>query len=88
MRRSRLSLEDLYRRGGAYEYDSGVNWRAIAALAAGVVVALVGLAVPSLRLLYDYAWFVGFSVAGAAYLALMRGGAEAEEAEEPAGDVA
>ena len=66
-------MGDLYRRHGVYEYDSGVNWRAIAALAAGVVVALLGLIVPALRLLYDYAWFVGFGVAGVIYLALMRG---------------
>lgn len=73
LRRSRLRVGDLYRRHGVYEYDSGVNWRAIAALAAGVVVALLGLIVPPLRLLYDYAWFVGFGVAGVIYLALMRG---------------
>jgi NCS1 family nucleobase:cation symporter-1 len=73
LRRSRLRVGDLYRRHGVYEYDSGVNWRAIAALAAGVVVALLGLIVPALRLLYDYAWFVGFGVAGVIYLALMRG---------------
>jgi NCS1 family nucleobase:cation symporter-1 len=70
-------VADLYRRRGTYEYDNGVNWRAIAALVSGVVAALLGLAVPALRLLYDYAWFVGFGVAGAVYLALMRGAAEA-----------
>ncbi|MGA2144495.1 MAG: cytosine permease [Bryobacteraceae bacterium] len=77
LRRSRLRVADLYRRRGTYEYDNGVNWRAIAALVSGVVAALLGLAVPALRLLYDYAWFVGFGVAGAVYLALMRGAAEA-----------
>ena len=40
------------------------NPRAIVALVAGVFVALIGLAVPPLRFLYDYAWFVGFFVAG------------------------
>jgi NCS1 family nucleobase:cation symporter-1 len=29
--------------------------------------------VPALHPLYDYAWFVGFFVAGGAYLGLMRG---------------
>ena len=42
-------------------------------LAAGVVVALLGLAVPTLRWLYDYAWFVGFAVSGGVYVVLMRG---------------
>jgi NCS1 family nucleobase:cation symporter-1 len=36
-----------------------------------VVVALIGLAVPALRFLYDYAWFVGFFVAAASYYLLM-----------------
>src|SRR5216684_3352024 len=42
VRRSRLKVDDLYRRNGIYEYDGGVNWRAVAALIAGVVVALLG----------------------------------------------
>jgi NCS1 family nucleobase:cation symporter-1 len=44
----------------------------VVALGAGIAVALVGLVVAPLRWLYDYAWFVGFLVAGAVYLALMR----------------
>src|SRR6185312_7097252 len=72
VRRSNLSLEDLYRRGGVYEYAGGVNFRAIAALATGAIVALLGLAVDSLRVLYDYAWFVGFGASAGLYLVLMR----------------
>jgi len=75
IRRSRLKLSDLYRRNGIYEYDNGVNPRAVAALVAGIAVALLGLVVPPLRLLYDYAWFVGFGVAGAMYVTLMQGAA-------------
>jgi len=71
-RRRELVVDDLYRRGGRYEYTRGFNMRALWALGAGVAVALVGLVVPALRWLYDYAWFVGFLVAGAVYLALMR----------------
>jgi NCS1 family nucleobase:cation symporter-1 len=72
VRHSRLNLGDLYRRGGEYEYNGGVNWRAIAALAAGVSVALLGLVAHPLRFLYDYAWFVGFAAAGATYASLMQ----------------
>ena len=47
------------------------NPRALVSLGLGVAVALVGLAAPSLRLLYDYAWFVGFGGLGhRCYLAL------------------
>jgi nucleobase:cation symporter-1, NCS1 family len=73
VRRSTLKLDDLYIRGGVYEYSHGINWRAVAALAAGIALALLGLAVPPLRFLYDYAWFVGFGVAGAVYILLMGG---------------
>jgi len=71
IRGTQLDTLSLYRRGGPYEYSRGINPRAIVALVAGVIVALIGLAVPSLRFLYDYAWFVGFFVAAASYYALM-----------------
>jgi len=71
IRGTRLDVVSLYRREGPYEYSRGVNPRAIAALVAGVVVALIGLAVPTLRFLYDYAWFVGFFVAASSYYVLM-----------------
>jgi len=53
-----------------YEYRRGFNWHAIVALAAGAGVAFIGLLVQPLRVLYNYAWFVGFAVSFAAYLAL------------------
>jgi len=45
----------------------------LVSLVLGVVVALLGLAIPSLRWLYDYAWFVGFAVSAGSYVALMSG---------------
>jgi nucleobase:cation symporter-1, NCS1 family len=72
VRRRELALDDLYLRNGIYRYSGGINYRALIALAAGIAVALLGLAVPSLRWLYDYAWFVGFLVAGAVHFALMQ----------------
>jgi nucleobase:cation symporter-1, NCS1 family len=71
VRKKLLLVEDLYQRGGVYEYRGGFNWPAIAALAAGAGVAFIGLAVPPLRVLYNYAWFVGFVVSFFAYFALM-----------------
>lgn len=72
VRRCELRVRDLYRRGGCYEYDGGVNLRAMLALGSGIAVALVGLFVPALRWLYDYAWFIGFFVSGTMYGLLMR----------------
>ncbi len=71
VRRCRLNVEDLYRRGGEYEYRGGWNPRAVASLAAGAGMALLGLVAPGLRWLYDYAWFVGFVVSGVVYLVLL-----------------
>jgi NCS1 family nucleobase:cation symporter-1 len=59
----------------------------VVALVPGVGLALIGLAVPSLRFLYDYAWFVGFFAAGISYVAMMRLAAPTayvESAEETA----
>jgi len=70
IRQKNLSTQDLYQRGGLYEYSSGINWQAIASLAAGAGVAFVGLFVPALRVLYNYAWFVGFAVSFFAYFIL------------------
>ncbi len=72
IRKKVLVPEDLYRRNGIYEFSRGFNGRAIAALGGGIVVALVGLLIPRLHLLYNYAWFVGFGVAFVLYLAMSR----------------
>jgi nucleobase:cation symporter-1, NCS1 family len=66
-RRRELSLEDLYLANGVYR---GWNWRALAATAVGCACAWIGLAVPALKPLYDYAWFVGFGVSAVVHLAL------------------
>ncbi|HWN45192.1 MAG TPA: cytosine permease [Thermoanaerobaculia bacterium] len=70
IRKTNLSLPDLYKEDGIY---GRWNPKALVALVAGVAIALIGLVVPGLRILYDYAWFVGFAVAFVLYWALMRG---------------
>jgi len=71
VRHRELNVDDLYRRGGEYEYSNGVNPRALVSLGLGVAMALLGLAIPGMRWLYDYAWFVGFGVSAATYVLLM-----------------
>jgi NCS1 family nucleobase:cation symporter-1 len=71
IRKKYLLVEDLYQRNGQYEYSRGFNWAAVAALAAGAAVAFIGLVYSPLRVLYNYAWFVGFLVSFLAYFALM-----------------
>jgi NCS1 family nucleobase:cation symporter-1 len=72
IRKRELVVDDLYLRGGVYEYSRGFNWKAVIALALGAGVALSGFAIPSLKFLYAYSWFVGFVVSFAAYYAMMR----------------
>src|SRR6267154_282412 len=72
VRKKIILVEDLYLRQGFYEFSRGINWRAMAALAAGAGLAFIGLLVPALRALYDYAWFVGFAASFGVYWALMR----------------
>jgi NCS1 family nucleobase:cation symporter-1 len=71
VRGRKLNVDDLYCRGGEYEYSRGYNPRALVSLALGVAAALLGLVVPSVRVLYDYAWFVGFAVSAVSYLGLV-----------------
>jgi len=72
IRKTKLDMNSLYHSGGIYHYSRGINPRAVASLVVGVVVALIGLVVPSLRFLYDYSWFAGLFLSGLIYALLMR----------------
>ena len=87
LRRTRLDVADLYRRGGRYEYARGINPAAVVAFVLGVLPSIPGFlaqafpasfpGVPAmLKDLYAYAWFIGVGVAGVVYLAMMRGRGE------------
>ena len=64
VKRKELELGDLYRTNGVY---GGWNWRAVAATLLGCFFAWIGLIIPVLRPLYDYAWFIGFGVSFLVY---------------------
>ena len=80
VRRGVLVLDDLYRRGGAYEYRGGVNWVAMLAFVLGVLPNLPGFigalggrpASGFFGGVYNWAWFVGFIVSAAVYLTGMK----------------
>jgi NCS1 family nucleobase:cation symporter-1 len=75
-----LQVDDLYRRGGAYEYRRGVNWVAVAAFVLGVLPNLPGFiaaisgsaTTPLFATLYNWAWFVGFAVSVVVYVGGMK----------------
>jgi NCS1 family nucleobase:cation symporter-1 len=76
LRRCQLDLDALYRRGAAYEYRHGINWIAMLALVAGVAPCVPGFlgalhvmpVAPLWTTIYNWAWFVGFGLAGGVYL--------------------
>jgi nucleobase:cation symporter-1, NCS1 family len=84
LRRTRLDVEELYRHGpaGRYWFTNGFNWRALVAVAVGVIPVLPGfihaattkggvVADPDfLDQLYRYGVFVAFGLSAVAYVAL------------------
>ena len=80
LRRTRLDVAALYRRGGAYEYRGGYNPVALVALALGVLPNVPGFLAAAgfidstpafFSSLYTYAWFVGLLLSGGIYWFLM-----------------
>jgi NCS1 family nucleobase:cation symporter-1 len=64
LRKKQLHIADLYRQKGRY---AGTSSAAVVATLVGCAVSWVGLVVPKLHVLYEYAWFVGTFVSGAVY---------------------
>ena len=85
LRRQQLSLSDLFKVDGIYQYANGVNPRAIVALVLAVAPVVPGFAravsTPGGQIaaplfwdtVYSYAWFVTFALSFVLYLVLMRG---------------
>jgi cytosine/uracil/thiamine/allantoin permease len=73
IRKKNLNLNDLFKKDGEYSFNgTGFNSAAIIALAAGVLIALIGYWVPSLVFLYNLSWFTGFLVSLIVYYFLMK----------------
>jgi NCS1 family nucleobase:cation symporter-1 len=72
VRGGQLRVADLYAEQGVYTYDMGINRAGMIAMGTGVVVALGGLLHPSVRFLFDGAWFSAAAVSFALYAMLMR----------------
>ncbi|HIG10793.1 MAG: NCS1 family nucleobase:cation symporter-1 [bacterium] len=79
VRRTRIAVDDLYRRDGPYNYWRGYNPIAIVALILGVAPNLPGFlaqagfveSVPAFfESIYTYAWFVGFLLSALLYVVL------------------
>lgn len=62
VRRARIDVAQLYTPNGRYAYAGGVNPRAIVAVLAGWALALLGLVVPPLHVLWSGGWI--FSLLG------------------------
>ena len=72
IRRTDLTLAELYKSDGMFRYTSGFNMAAMVALAVGVVVALIGYYIPALDALYKLSWFTGFLLSFVLYYFFMK----------------
>jgi NCS1 family nucleobase:cation symporter-1 len=83
IRKKELSLIDLYQTQGAYTYNNGFNRAAVAALLCSIAPNVPGFLIAINAIdknslpewiahLYNYAWFVGFAVAGIVYWVMMK----------------
>jgi NCS1 family nucleobase:cation symporter-1 len=88
LRRTRLSVPDLFTIGGKYSYDRGFNWCAILAVALAILPCVPGFvdtvtsggllrgdtaAATVVRDLYNYSWFVTFGLSFILYALFMAG---------------
>ncbi len=83
IRKKELLLIDLYQTQGAYTYNNGFNRAAVVALLCGIAPNVPGFLIAINAIdknsfpqwiahLYNYAWFVGFAVAGIVYWVMMK----------------
>jgi NCS1 family nucleobase:cation symporter-1 len=78
-RRGELDLPGLYRKQGPYWYSSGFNPIAIISFVLGIAPCVPGFlgiinavhVAPIWTQIYNYAWFIGFGIAGLSYSILM-----------------
>lgn len=82
VRSRKIALLDLYTPGSRYDYRGGLNLKALIAVAIGWAVALVGLIVPGLHVLWAGGWLFGLAGGLIAYALLMRGDASVLEPGE------
>ena len=82
VRRCRLSVPDLYDKNGIYRYFEGVNPKAVAALALGILSAYAGLFSPALKIFSELNWLTGFVIALLSYGLMMGKVSEAVESSQ------
>lgn len=74
VRKQKVVVDDLFTMSpsGRYHYRKGYNPKAIAATAAGAVLAVLPVLVPALAGAAQYTWFIGMAVALAVYTLVSR----------------
>lgn len=72
IRKTELSIEDLYKVQGKYTYTYGFNLSALVAIVMGALFAVAGKWIPALSWAYSLSWFSGFFLAFVLYYLLMK----------------
>lgn len=70
LKRTEISLVDLFIPGGKYWYSEGYGVRALLSMAIGFLVPVIGFIVPQLSFLYDYGWYLAVGISLSLFLAL------------------
>ena len=72
IRKKTLNVLELFNKNGIYKYSAGFNLSALFSMTVGVLCALVGYLVPSVRFLFSLSWFTGFIISFGLYYILMK----------------
>jgi len=72
VRKQMLDVPELFKVNGRYRYSKGFSPVALWVLVGSAAICILGEFVPSVKFLYDYAWFIGLILGFVAYLAVVK----------------
>ncbi|MCQ6278491.1 NCS1 family nucleobase:cation symporter-1 [Bacillus sp. EB600] len=72
IRKCQVSVDDLYKVEGIYEYKKGFNIYALITMVVGMILSFGGNFIPALKFVSGYGWLIGILVGFFGYYALMK----------------
>ncbi|BFH74011.1 allantoin permease [Sulfurisphaera javensis] len=68
LRKTNISLVDLFMPRGKYWYTDGYKFKALLAMAIGFLLPVIGFLIPALSFLYDYGWYLAVFISMIIYI--------------------